>query len=84
MSGLPQNEESQKLQAKCQEMNDAIQQCISKLKATGTLVSTEEVVISTDSGDVTPNSDPQATVLESSEVCMCIVLLTSKITKFKP
>ena len=68
MSGLPQSEESQKLQAKCQEMNEAIQQCISKLKATGSHVTPEEVVTTANSDDVTPNSDPQATVLESSEV----------------
>ena len=53
-------------------MNEAKQQCISKLKATGSHVTPEEVVTTANSDDVTPNSDPQATVLESSEVRTCI------------
>lgn len=65
-------------------MNEAIQHCISKLKATGTHVSTEEIVTNTNSGDVTPNNDPQATVLESSEVCTYTVLVISKLVNFKP
>lgn len=67
MSGLPQNEESQKLQVKCQEMTEAVQQCISKLKATGAHVSSEEVA-STNNDDIITNSDPQSEILESAEV----------------
>lgn len=66
MSGLPQNEESQKLQLKCQEMSEAIQQCIDKLKSTGAHVSSEG--LSTSNNDITSNSDPQIAVLEPSEV----------------
>ena len=70
MSGLPQNEESQKLQVKCREMSEAIQQCISKLKATGAHVSSEEVVASTGNEEIaTNNSVPQNAILEPSEVC---------------
>ena len=69
MSGLPQNEESQKLQLKCQEMSEAIQQCIDKLKSNGAHVSSDQVVTSTSNNDITSNSDPQIAELEPSEVC---------------
>jgi len=54
---------------KCQEMSEAIQQCIDKLKATGTHVDSDEVAVNT-GNDVTPNSDPQIGVMEPSEVCV--------------
>ena len=68
MSGLPQNEESHKLQLKCQEMSEAIRQCIDKLKSTGAHVSSEGVVLNTGPNIVTSNSDTQIAVLEPSEV----------------
>ena len=68
MSGLPQNEESHKLQIKCQEMSEAIRLCIDKLKSTGAHVSLEGVVANTENSVVTLNSDTQIAVLEPSEV----------------
>lgn len=76
MSGLPQNEESSKLQQKCQEMSEAIQDCIDKLKATGAHVNSGGVVANTTSNDITSNSDPQIAALEPSEVCTNITAIT--------
>lgn len=48
-------------------MNEAVQQCIDKLKTTKTHVSSEEIVENTGS-DIAATSDPQINVLEPAEV----------------
>jgi len=64
LSGLPQTEESQQLQSKCQELNQAIQQCIDQLKGPLPLVRSEQNTIPP--VGVVTSSDGQVTLLEPS------------------
>ncbi|XP_065905704.1 oxysterol-binding protein-related protein 9-like [Dysidea avara] len=64
LSGLPQTEESQQLQLKCQELDQAIQQCIDQLKGPLSMVRSGQNTI-LPGGDET-SDDGQAALLEQS------------------